>query len=1086
MERRAGGLRKNLAVVFGAVSGNKGRRRYVCFMMKCWNFFRAGDSVRGGVSRAGKVACAYSARGGLRALRVVAVGVAAVLLCAACSNKKNTAASRNWQAFNTRYNVYFNGNEHYKETLKEMEQKYEDDYTRTVMMHPAEARANEKLPQPTGDFKRTIEKMQKAIQLHSISKKPAKKSGSKKEKEFRARTEFNPFLHNAWMMMGKAQFQNGDFLGAASTFFYITKQFRWLPKTVLEAQLWEAWSYCAMDWLYEAENILGKIDPKKIEDKKLLHLYNMVEADMLVRGDRLKESIPFLTRAAEESHGTQRNRQYFLLGQVYSRLGDKKMAYEAFRKAGSGASTPYRAKFNARIRQSEVYTGSNIKSEVNALKSMARYERNKEFLDQIYYAIGNLYLSRKDTVDAIKNYALAVEKSTRNGVDKALAAIALGEIYFAQGEYQKAQPLYSEGIPQLNDNYPQYKELKKRSDVLDELSVYAGNVHLQDSLLTLSKLTPEEQMKVCQKIVDELKKKEKEEAEAARLEEAKAQAAANGNQQTNSNAPQTYQMNTDKSWYFYNQQAKNTGKTEFQKRWGARKLEDDWRRRNKNTFNLDGDDENTAQNDSIAGGDGGEISNDSTNVANDPHNPEYYLRQIPKTPEEIQNCNDIVMEGLYNMGLILKDKLEDFPAARREFNELDERYPDNIYRLDVYYNMYLMAVRRDEKAEAERWRQRILADFPESSYGKAMLDPQYIDNLRRMHAREEEMYAETYQAYLDNNNQRVRRLVREMEEEFPLSALMPKFVFLDALSYVTAGDTDNFRKRLEEMLQKWPETDMTEMASGMLRNLQKGMTVKGGGSNSRGMIWDTRLTDDAGQEKAADGQPANFDRNPNTPHYLVYAFPRDSVNANALLYEVARFNFSTFTVEDYDLEQMSFGNVGLLIIKGFRNRKQVEEYRKLAAGSPIMQLPASIRPIMISKGNFELLLREGRSFDEYFRFEEKAGAEATEESVVGPDRTMPPGPEGETPEGEAPAPESEAAPGGETPEEVGEVPAPEEQPAEEEGVTIEGPVPEENGLLLEEEPNIPPVPEEEAEEEQPGKQNEKAERSVRRTKRKNN
>lgn len=128
------------------MSCNKGVRRYVCFMMKCWNFFRAGVAVRGGVSRAGKVACGYSARGGLRALRVVAVGVAAVLLCAACSNKKNTAASRNWQAFNTRYNVYFNGNEHYKETLKEMEQKYEDDYTRTVMMHPAEARANEKLP----------------------------------------------------------------------------------------------------------------------------------------------------------------------------------------------------------------------------------------------------------------------------------------------------------------------------------------------------------------------------------------------------------------------------------------------------------------------------------------------------------------------------------------------------------------------------------------------------------------------------------------------------------------------------------------------------------------------------------------------------------------------------------------------------------------------------------------------------------------------------------------------------------------------------------------------------------------------------
>ncbi|HBC20664.1 MAG TPA: hypothetical protein DC009_00860, partial [Porphyromonadaceae bacterium] len=234
---------------------------------------------------------------------------AAVLafLCA-CSTKKNTAMSRNWQAFNTRYNVYFNGSQHYIETLKTMEQGYEDDYTRTVMMHPAEARANSKLPQPQGDFKRTIEKMQKAIQLHSIKKKPAKKSGSKKEKEFRARDEFNPFLHNAWMLMGKSQFLGGDFLGAAATFFYIGKHFTWLPQTVTEAQLWEAWSYCAMDWLYEAENILQKIDERRLTSKSLRHQYDVVQADLAVRAGRLEQAVPYLQRAAEGSHGTQRNR----------------------------------------------------------------------------------------------------------------------------------------------------------------------------------------------------------------------------------------------------------------------------------------------------------------------------------------------------------------------------------------------------------------------------------------------------------------------------------------------------------------------------------------------------------------------------------------------------------------------------------------------------------------------------------------------------------------------------------------------------------------------------------------------------------
>ena len=41
-------------------------------------------------------------------------------------------------------------------------------------------------------------------------------------------------------MMGRAQYYNGDFLGAAATFFYISRHFKWLPEVVTEAQLWQA------------------------------------------------------------------------------------------------------------------------------------------------------------------------------------------------------------------------------------------------------------------------------------------------------------------------------------------------------------------------------------------------------------------------------------------------------------------------------------------------------------------------------------------------------------------------------------------------------------------------------------------------------------------------------------------------------------------------------------------------------------------------------------------------------------------------------------------------------------------------------
>ncbi|MCH5240649.1 MAG: tetratricopeptide repeat protein [Muribaculaceae bacterium] len=912
--------------------------------------------------------------------------VSCVLTLSSCSTKKNTPASRQWQAFNTRYNVYFNGSEHYKETLADLERNYEDDYSRQVLMHPIEAKEQPKLPQPSGDFTRTIEKMQKAIQLHSISKKPARRNSSAKEKAFRAREEFNPFLHNAWLMMGRGQYYNGDFLGAASTFLYISKHFSWLPSVVTEARLWQARSYCALNWLYEAENILHLVKENDLTDKNLRFLFNFVEADYLIRNERLEEAIPFLIKAAQGSVGSQKTRLWFLLGQLYSNLGQRENAYKAFKKAEGGPATPYRTKFNARIKQSEVFSGSDIRKQVNSLKSLTRYARNKEFLDQIYYAIGNLYLSRRDTTHAIENYILAVKKSERQGIDMALAQLALGNIYFSQRKYVEAQPCYSEAIPFLSESYPDYKLLRKRSDVLDELAIYAGNVILQDSLIALSKLSPEEQEKVAKKLVDELILQEKLAKEEAEREEFLANQPQNDLMNANSAAIPGFQANSDNSWYFYNTFTKNAGKTQFQRKWGSRRLEDDWRRRNKTTFSFDepeneeSEDEEAldmvAASDSVAQPDADLLKRES-----DPHFVEYYLKQIPKTPEDIEVAEDVIQEGLFNMGLILKDKLEDFTAAKFEFLRLQERFPENVYSLDVYYNLYLMAARRDDMAAAEEWRKIILERFPDSTYGLAMRDPNYFEHLRQMNQIQESMYEKAYSAYLDNENSTVHSLTEEMQQKYPLSPLMPKFVFIDGLAYFTEGQNDIFKDKLTELLQKWPDTDMTDMASGILRGLKEGRTLQSDGMNSRGMIWQIRLSDSQEEQLAEDGLPANFERDPDAPQYLVLAFPRDSINPNTVLYQVARFNFSSFIVKDFDLEQMSFSNIGLLIIKGFANLRELEHYRTVMENSDL-NLPSEVMPIMISKSNFELLLREGRTFEEYFRFREEDTAAQVEADVL--------------------------------------------------------------------------------------------------------
>ncbi|WP_302063516.1 lipopolysaccharide assembly protein LapB, partial [uncultured Duncaniella sp.] len=419
----------------------------------------------------------------------IILAVAVAMAAGGCSTRKNTAASRNYQAFITRYNVYFNGDQHYKETLKEMESVYEDDYSGPYILHPAEAYNVPAAPQPTGSFTRSIEKAQKAIQLHSIKKRPRRTPGRRNDPEYRKwlkREEYNPFLHNAWMMMGRSQYMNGDFLGAAATFYYVSRHFSWLDATVTEARLWEARCYCALDWLYEAEVIISRISDSKLESKLLRELHSFVSADFYVRSHMYDRAIPHLSEAARMASKPQKTRLYFILGRVCAEAGRKKEAYQAYRKAGSGVGASYRARFNARIKQSEVYDGAAIASEVNALRRLTRYGSNRDYLDQIYYAIANLYLSRGDTVNAITNYELAAERSTRNGIDKAISQATLGGLYYDLGQYDKAQFCYSEAVPQLPDTYPGYAGMKRRSDLLDELAVYTQNVTLNDSLLRLA------------------------------------------------------------------------------------------------------------------------------------------------------------------------------------------------------------------------------------------------------------------------------------------------------------------------------------------------------------------------------------------------------------------------------------------------------------------------------------------------------------------------------------------------------------------------------------------------------------------------
>ena len=271
-----------------------------------------------------------------------------------------------------------------------------------------------------------------------------------------------------------------------------------------------------------------------------------------------------------------------------------------------------------------------------------------------------------------------------------------------------------------------------------------------------------------------------------------------------------------------------------------------------------------------------------------------------------------------------------------------------------------MAVREGDEAQAEVYRQLIINDFADSDYGVAMKDPDYFDNLRRMNEIQELKYQQAYDAYLANDNATVHALTAEMEKDYPLSKILPKFVFIDALSYVTEKDNDKFKERLTMLLEKWPTTDMTDMASGMLKGLKEGRNLQASeGGNQRGMLWDTRLGNDT-TAMNENGQPAKFDLDPKKPHMLVLAFSRDSVSENQLLYDVALFNFSQFMIKDFDLKQnLNFNqDQSAVIVSGFEKLDEADWYHDLLTqNAEISQKIASgsIQVVCITQANYDLI-----------------------------------------------------------------------------------------------------------------------------------
>lgn len=891
-----------------------------------------------------------------------------------CSTQKNTSASRWWHSFNARYNTYYNGSLAYIDASLEKENGNKDNFTEMLPLYTVGNKASRELGK--GNFDRAIEKCQKAIKLHSIKKRPEwNKSHKKNAKdiEWLNRREYNPFLWKAWLLMGRSQFMKGSFDEAASTFAYMSRLYATQPAIYGKARAWLARCYVEQDWLYDAEDVITKIKRDSLNWRAQKD-WDYTYADYYIRTGRYQEAIPYLRKVIKhEGRRKQRAREWYLMGQLQTAVGNRQAAYKAYRSV-IRQQPPYELEFNARIAMTEVMATGKWKQMVGRLKRMARNDNNKEYLDQVYYAIGNIYMNQKDTVQAIAAYEKGNAKSTRNGIEKGVLLLTLGDIYWAKEDFSNARRCYGEAIGLLDKDRKDYKQLSDRSKILDELVPHTDAVHLQDSLQALAKMSEKDRNAAIDRVIEALKKKEKEERDAQAEAEAQRVQAQNGgsaNADQRNNIKNNNQQQKNAIWYFYNPMAVSQGKATFQKLWGKRENVDDWQRVNKTVVaQTQGVEEMTDEmRDSLANV--AQMEDSLANVAdsaqNDPHKREYYLAQIPFTEEQVEASNLLIMDGLYNAGVIFKDKLDNLVLSEKELRRLADDYPTYEHMDNAYYHLFLLYSRMHQPQTAASYLEKLKSGFPDSEWTTLLSDPHFVENSRYGVHLEDSLYAATYDAFKADKFMEVKNNVQISATRFPLGANRDKFIFFDGMAKLNSGDAKGCVNDMKTVVDKYPKSEVSTLAGMIVNGVNAGRKLHGGKFDISD-VWERRaeVMSDSDSIKTR-----KFTAERNVDFSFIIAYQTDSINENQLLFELAKYNFSNFLVRNFEIAREEVEGLERMVISGFKSYDEALQYaRQLYSNKNILRLTRKARAIIISDSNKELLGTQ-YSYNDYDKFYEK-------------------------------------------------------------------------------------------------------------------
>ena len=710
-----------------------------------------------------------------------------ILFVVGCSTKKDAFLNRSYHAVSTKYNVLFNGKEALRIGLQELNANYEDNYWELLPIEPLKV---DKILSPgmtpdtdnsSNEFEKAEEKAVKAIQKHSM---------------VIARQERNNQIDDAYLLLGKARYYSKRFVPALEAFNFVILNY---PNANLinETKIWQSKTHLRLQNEEQAvENLKLLLKDASLEDNIKEDAHTAIAMAYTQLGET-QQVINHLNKAVvTDNNKEQTARNLFILGQIYREQKFADSSNMAFQKVIDLKKGLYKYKIHAQIEKAKNITSKeDAQNIIVELNKLVKDRDNRPYLDELYYHLGIIETSR-NSGNAIEYFKKSLHAANSRNFQKELTYEAIGNLHFDKAEFLKAGAYYDSILQITNDNNTKrIRRLIRKRNNLNEVILYENIVKTNDSIIEIVAMGEDERINFFTAHIEKLKIEE----------EQQEQISNTGSGFLNFGRTDKKEEKISGKWYFYNVQAVGFGEQEFNRIWGSRPLEDNWRLSDKTQINLRGI--NTTH-----------IQNNAPIDNSKKFELAYYLDNIPTEKAKIDTLKNDRNNAYYKLGLIYKEQFKELDLSMSKLEKLLNFNPDAELLLPAKYHLYkIYSTQNNNKAISLK--NDIVSNFADSKYAKIILNPSEVINEANNNISEKE-YAAIFYEYKAEKFESVIEKTTIAITKFEGQAIVPKFELLRAYAIGKKEGLIAFKQALDFVAMNYPNTEEGKKAKDVIATIK--------------------------------------------------------------------------------------------------------------------------------------------------------------------------------------------------------------------------------------------------------------------------